>query len=220
MITITGKKKMMSNTGKLIIVSGPAGSGKSTVLKELFKLADYKYSISATTRNPRSGEIDGVDYYFISEEEFLKKISKGEMLEHVEYSGHYYGTLKKPVEKMLEQGHNVILEIEVVGALSVKEKYPEALMIFLTPPNYFELEKRLRGRGTETEESIHNRLERAKKEVENISKYDYLVLNEFGSYKQTAFDINCIVESEKCKLNQKKASDFLKDYFAYVNKKR
>ena len=204
----------MNNTGKLIIVSGPAGSGKSTVLKELFKLADYKFSISATTRSPRNGEVHGIDYYFISREEFSKKISDGEMLEHVEYSGNYYGTLKEPVEKMLNEGHNVVLEIEVVGALNVKEKYPEALMIFLTPPNYFELEKRLRGRGTETEESINNRLERAKKEIENIGKYDYLVLNEFGMQKETAFDINCIVEAEKCKIKNEKAEKFLKDYFS------
>lgn len=201
-------------TGKLIIISGPAGSGKSTVLKELFTLSKYKYSVSATTRNPRNGEIDGTDYYFMSREDFLSKISNGEMLEYVEYSGNYYGTLKVPAEKMLSEGCNVILEIEVDGALNVKEKYPEALMIFLTPPNYFELEKRLRGRGTESEESINKRLNRAKKEVDCINKYDYLVLNEFGMQKKTAFNINCIVEAEKHKLNKDKAAKFLEDYYS------
>lgn len=200
--------------GKLIIISGSAGSGKSTVLKELFKLSDYKYSISATTRAPRDGEIDGTDYYFITEEDFLTKISNGEMLEYVEYSGNYYGTLKEPVEKMLSDGYNVILEIEVVGALNIKEKYPEALMIFLTPPNYFELEKRLRGRGTESEESINKRLDRAKKEVECINKYDYLILNESDMQKRTAFIINCVVETEKHKLTKEKTTKFLKDYFS------
>jgi len=204
----------MNNTGKLVVVSGPAGSGKGTVIKELFKLSDYKFSVSATTRNPRDGEIDGIDYYFISGEDFIRKISNGEMLEYVEYSGNYYGTLIEPVEKMLNEGYNVILDIEVEGALNVKTKYPEALLIFLITPTYSELEKRLRGRGTESEESINKRLDRGKKEIEYINRYDYLIINEFNMQKKTAFNINCIVEAGKYKLNQNKADNFLKDYFS------
>lgn len=203
--------------GRLVIISGPAGSGKSTVLKELFKLADYRFSVSATTRDPRAGETDGLDYYFLTKEEFFKKISDGEMIEYVEYpenSGNYYGTLKEPVEKMLNEGYNVIFDIEVIGALAVKEKYPGALLIFLTPSNYYELEKRLRGRGTESEEFINKRLERAKKEIACIYKYDYLVLNEPDMQKRAAFNINCIVEAGKNSMNKEKADKFLKDYFA------
>jgi guanylate kinase len=141
----------MFKNGKLVIVSGSAGSGKGTVLKELFHLAEYKYSVSATTREPRIGEADGVDYYFLTREDFSGKIANGDMLEYAEYTGNFYGTPREPVEKMISEGYSVILEIEVVGALNVKEKFPEALLIFLSPPTYAELERRLRERGTETE---------------------------------------------------------------------
>ncbi|MCL1859753.1 MAG: guanylate kinase [Oscillospiraceae bacterium] len=210
----------MNKPGKLVVISGPAGSGKGTVIKELFDLNEYKYSVSATTRLPRPGETDGLDYYFISKEEFLNKISNGEMLEYVEYPGNYYGTLRKPVEEMLKKQYNVILEIEVEGALNIKEKFPEAIMIFITPPTYSELEKRLRNRGTETEESISKRLERAKKEIYCIEQYDYLVINETDLQKQAAFNINFIVESELKEqksgeniINQEKAERFLQNYF-------
>jgi len=208
------------NPGKLVVISGPSGSGKGTVIKELFNLNEYKYSVSATTRSPRIGEKNGLDYYFLTTEEFLKKISDGDMLEYVEIFGNYYGTLKEPVEKMLNEQYNVILEIEVDGALNIKEKFPETIMIFLTPPTYSELEKRLRRRGTESEEIINKRLEKAKEEINNIYKYDYLVLNDFNMYKQAAIDINCIVESAKLKqlkpeniISQEKSDKFLKDYF-------
>ena len=223
-----------NNSGQLIVISGPAGAGKSTVLKELFNFAEYKYSVSATTRPPRSGETDGIDYKFLSKEEFQQKISDGEMLEYIEYPGNYYGTLKEPVEKMLNAGYSVILEIEVDGAKNIKEKYPETLMIFLTPPTYQELERRLRGRGTEADEIINKRLERGKKEIVCIDKYDYLVVNEIDMQKKAAFDIHCIAESKKYiksglktreteiilqtadknKINPQKAEIFLKQYFA------
>ena len=185
--------------GKLIVVSGPSGGGKSTVLKELCKLGDYRFSVSATTRAPREGERDGIDYCFVSEREFLDKISDGEMLEYVKYAGngHYYGTPKGPVGKMLGEGHDVILEIEVFGAMRVKAIFPDAVMIFLTPPTFEELEKRLRARGTETEETIQKRLETAKKEMEYAPKYDYLVKNEFDMQKKAAIEIHRIVESSK-----------------------
>ena len=225
----------MIKRGKLIVISGSSGSGKGSILNELFNMAEYKYSVSATTREPRNGEADGVDYYFLTRGDFLTKIANGEMLEYAEYSGNFYGTPRTPVEKMLSQGYNVVLEIEVVGALIVKEKCPEAVLIFLSPPTYAELERRLRNRGTETEESIKMRLTAAKEEAENISKYNYLVINETGKQKETAFKINCIAESEKYKtisrkdlsreqeliietanenkINAQKVSNFLKNYF-------
>ena len=205
----------MFKTGKLMVISGSAGSGKGSVIKELFNIntAEYKYSVSATTRKPRIGEADGVDYYFLTREDFLANIANGEMLEYAEYSGNFYGTPREPVEKMLDQGFNVILEIEVVGALIVKEKFPEAVLIFLSPPTYAELERRLRNRGTESEECIKMRLAAAKKESESINEYNYLVINDTEKQKETAFKINCIAESEKYKTNAQKIANFLKNYF-------
>jgi guanylate kinase len=222
--------------GKLVIVSGSAGSGKGTVLKELFNMAEYKYSVSATTREPRIGEADGVDYYFMTREDFLIKINNGDMLEHAEYAGNFYGTPREPIEKMISEGYSVILEIEVIGALLVKEKFPEAILIFLSPPTYTELERRLRERGTETEEVIQKRLERAKEEAESIGEYHYFVINETGEQKKAAFIINCIAEAakykntprkdisrevdlilktaEESKIDEQKAKKFLKDYFS------
>ncbi|MCL2773889.1 MAG: guanylate kinase [Oscillospiraceae bacterium] len=217
----TEKIEQNSKSGKLVIISGPAGSGKGTVLKELFNLSkdnEYKYSVSATTRSLREGEVEGVNYYFLSREDFFKKIANGDMLEYVEYSGNYYGTPREPVEKMLRFGYNVILEIEVVGAINIKEKFPQAVMIFLTPPTYAELEKRLRTRGTEAEEVIQKRLAISKKEVNCIDKYDYLVINDTDLQKETAFTVNCLVEAdlkttEEHKINTQKAVNFLKSYF-------
>jgi guanylate kinase len=207
-------KMAMNNSGRLIVISGSSGSGKSAVLKELLSLNKYKFSVSASTRTPREGEIEGIDYHFMPEEEFFKKVSNGEMLEYVKYSGNYYGTLKEPVEQMLKQNHDVILEIEVEGALNIKEKFPEAIMIFLACPSYAEMEKRLRSRGTESEKSIKKRLETAEKEIASIDRYDYLVKNEFEMQKKAAFEIDCIAEAEKNKITKKNAERFLKDYFA------
>ena len=189
----------MLGNGKLIVISGSAGSGKGTVLKELFSLSDYKYSVSATTRAPRAGEADGVDYYFMTREDFAAKVANGDMLEHVEYSGNFYGTPREPVAKMLGEGYSVILEIEVIGALNIKENFPEAVLIFLSPPDYAELERRLRGRNSESEEIIKERLAIAEQEARSIGEYDYLVLNSTGEQKKTAFSIYCIAEAEKYK---------------------
>ena len=212
------EKNKKTEQGRLIIISGPSGSGKSTVLKELFKITDYKYSVSATTREARKGETDGVNYHFITEENFLTKVSNGEMLEYFEYAGNYYGTLKAPLEKMLGEGHTVALEIEVNGAAAVKKIYPGAVMIFLSPTTFDELEKRLRGRKTETEESINNRLETAKKEIERIYEYDYLVLNGADMQQTAAYNIKCIVDfdqktEEESAITPKKAEKFIENYY-------
>lgn len=169
----------MSNQGKLLVVSGFSGAGKGTVMKKLMESYDnYALSISATTRSPREGEVDGREYFFKSEDEFKKMIDGGELLEYAKYVGNYYGTPKKYVESCLDEGKNVILEIESVGALNVKKIFPEAVLIFIVPPSADELERRLRGRGTEDEETIMARLSKASKESFGVEKYDYIVVND------------------------------------------
>jgi guanylate kinase len=186
----------------------------------LFKLAEYKYSISATTRTPRSGEAHGVDYYFFSKDEFFKKADDGDFLEYAEYSGNYYGTLRKPVTEMLEAGKNVILEIEVQGAVNIKKDFPDALMIFITPPNFGELEKRLRSRGTESEEVIRRRLEIAKEEINNIDRYDYFIINEDNKQKEVAFVMNNIInhcenrDIDRYRAGKERSEKFIDAFFA------
>ncbi|MBR3243212.1 MAG: guanylate kinase [Parasporobacterium sp.] len=165
--------------GILLIVSGLSGAGKGTICKRLIeKYPEFELSVSATDRNPRPGEVHGKSYFFISTAEFEEKISKGDLLEYARYVDHYYGTPKDWVESHLEQGKNVILEIELQGAFQVREKKPEAVLIFILPPSMEELERRLRGRGTETEEQISQRLKRAKEEMEYVDKYDHVIVNE------------------------------------------
>ena len=164
--------------GSLFIISGPSGTGKGTVCKELVKHDNIFLSISATTRDIRVGEVDGETYFYISKEEFLSMIENGKMLEYAEYSGNYYGTPKEAVEKMLEQGKNVILEIEAQGALKVKEKMPEAVMIFIVPPSIKELRDRLSKRGREDTEEIEKRISAAKWEFSQCPKYIYVLVND------------------------------------------
>ena len=164
--------------GKLIIVSGPSGSGKSTVTKIVKDRLNIPLSISATTRKPREGEVEGIDYYFLSEDEFKRKISNDEFYEYANVHGNYYGTLKKTVEENLEKGLNVILEIDVQGALIAKDKKKDAVPVFFKTKDTKILEERLRGRKTDSEEVIKKRLENTLKELEFENKYDYTVINE------------------------------------------
>ena len=164
--------------GKLIIVSGPSGSGKSTVTKIVKDKLNIPLSISATTRNPRDGEIDGKDYFFLSEEEFKNKIANDEFYEYAEVHGNYYGTLKKTVEENLDKGLNVILEIDVQGALIAKEKKKDAVLVFFRTKDMDILEKRLRDRKTDSEEVIQTRLKIAEAELKYEDKYNYTIINE------------------------------------------
>ncbi len=169
----------MADRGILIVVSGFAGSGKGTVMKELVSGYDnYALSISATTRGIRQGEEDGVHYFFVTEKKFEEMIEKDELLEYARYVSNYYGTPKDYVFKKLEEGYDVILEIETQGALKVKEKYPDTLLIFIMPPTADEIYNRLVKRGTETEEVIMKRMRKAGEEVAFIEKYDFLVIND------------------------------------------
>ena len=198
--------------GLMLVISGPAGSGKGTVNAHLFKTGNFVYSVSATTRAPRPAEVDGVNYHFISKEDFLSRIEHGDMLEYTEYCGNFYGTPLKEAEEVLASGKNLILEIEVEGAENVKKKYPDAVLVLLLPPSYAVQEQRLRGRGTETEEKITERLARAKEEIAHASSYDYVVYNYDGKDSEAAEQILAIVSAEKCSLarNTSVAEDYLK----------
>ncbi len=171
---------MLNKRGILIVISGFSGAGKGTVVKRIMeKYSDaYALSISMTTRSPRTGEVDGEHYFFVSKEQFEKTISEDGLIEHANYCGNYYGTPKAYVEKQLSEGKNVILEIEIQGALLVKEKFPETLLLFVTPPGAEELKRRLVGRGTETMEQIDARMKRAIDEAPIMDKYDYIVVND------------------------------------------
>ncbi len=168
----------MSGRGVLTVISGFSGAGKGTVVKQLLQEYDYGLSISATTRSPREGEQDGREYFFKTKEEFEKMIREHQLIEYAQYVGNYYGTPKEYVVQQLEQGKDVILEIEMQGALRVREILPEVNLIFLTPPTVDELERRLVSRGTETAEVIRERMARAKEESAYMKEYDYVVIND------------------------------------------
>ena len=164
---------------KLYVISGSSGVGKGTVLKGfLDKNPEFTLSISCTTRPPRPGEVDGVNYFFVSHEEFQKSIEEDKFLEYAQFAGNFYGTKKRYIKECLEQGKNVILEIDTKGALQVKKRMPEAVLIFICPPSFEELEKRLRGRHTEDEETIQRRLSEAKAELERAENFDYKIIND------------------------------------------
>ena len=169
----------MKHKGILIVVSGFSGAGKGTLMKQLVHAYDnYALSVSMTTRKPRPGEQEGREYFFVNREEFEEKIANNGLVEYAQYCDNYYGTPREYVEKQLEKGKDVILEIEIQGALKIKEKFPTALLLFVMPPSAAELRKRLEGRGTESLEVIAKRLKRASEEAEGIENYDYIVIND------------------------------------------
>ena len=169
----------MQHQGILAVISGFSGAGKGTVMKALLEQYDnYALSVSATTREPRPGEANGREYFFVSEQEFTSMIEKGDLIEYARYVNHYYGTPKAYVESMLAAGKDVLLEIEIQGALKVKQQFPEALLVFIVPPSAAELKNRLLSRGTESEDVIEKRLSRAAEEAEGMSSYDYILVND------------------------------------------
>ena len=169
----------MNHQGILVVVSGFSGAGKGTLMKELLKRYDnYALSISATTRAPREGETDGKEYFFVTKEQFEKMRDERKLVEYAQYVNNYYGTPKEYVEQKMAEGKDVILEIEIQGALKVKKRFPDALLLFVTPPSAEELRRRLVGRGTETLEVINARLARAAEEAEGMPKYDYILIND------------------------------------------
>ena len=184
--------------GKTFIFSGPSGVGKSTILKGLMeKRKNLYFSVSATTRDPRPGEENGVDYHFLKEETFHFWRAQGEFLEYAQYVGNFYGTPKRYVDMAMEEGKDVILDIEVQGAIQVAEKRPETVRIFVAPPSWAELERRLNERGTDNPEKIRQRLHRAKEEMENASIYDYIVIND--SLEQAVAELDAIMTAEHCR---------------------
>ena len=188
--------------GKLLVLSGPSGAGKRTVVAKLMERRnDVCFSVSATTRAPRPGEQDGVNYFFVSREQFEEMVRTGAMLEHAEYVGNCYGTPRAYVEQRLEEGYNVILDIEVQGARQVKAAAPEAVLVFLIPPTLEELERRLRSRGTESDEVIRGRLERAKEECRS-DFYRYIVVNDDAD--TAAKELDAIITAEQCSYNDRK----------------
>jgi guanylate kinase len=189
----------LNQRGLLIVLSGPSGVGKGTVRKALFEMPEqeFVYSVSMTTRTPRPGEVDGVDYYFVSKEEFERQIAAGNLLEYAEFVGNYYGTPKDKVEEQLNKGKEVILEIEVNGALQVRDKCKDAVFIFLVPPTRRALYDRLKSRGTECEERILARINKANKEFRLAHQYDYIVVND--EIYNAADRIMAIIRAEHAK---------------------
>jgi guanylate kinase len=181
---------------KLFVISGCSGVGKGTIINEFMKRngKDFVLSVSCTTRAPRQGEINGVNYFFLTQEEFKRNIEEDKFLEHAQFAGNYYGTKKKYIKEKFEQGYNIMLEIETQGALQVKEKMPEAILIFIAPPSIKELENRLRGRHTEDEATIQKRLAQVKVELERSQKYDYTVIND--NVERAVEEIEKIAEKE------------------------
>ena len=190
------------NTGQIIVISAPSGAGKGTVIRELLKndTETRWLSVSATSRAPREGEVDGVNYFYLSEDEFKRRIDENYFLEYTNYAGNYYGTPKEYIREKINQGIDVILEIEIEGAMNIKKMIPEALFIFILPPSLKELVKRLKGRGTESNEKIIKRFHAAYKEINEVTKYNYVVVNDEVS---NAVDkIEAILKAERCRVDR------------------
>ena len=190
------------NTGQIIVISAPSGAGKGTIIKELLKndSSNRWLSVSATSRKPRKGEIDGVNYYYLSEKEFKDKIKEDYFLEYTNYAGNFYGTPREFIKDKIKKGIDVILEIEIEGASNIKKLIPEALFIFIMPPSLKELVKRLKGRGTETNEKIIKRFNAAYKEVNEVTKYNYVVVND--EIENAVDKIESIIKAEKCRVDR------------------
>ena len=198
----------MSDKGKLIVISGPSGAGKSTVVfKAIEGRTDVCFSTSVTTRKPRPGETDGKEYFFVDLERFSEMVENDELLEHAEYVANSYGTPRAYVEKKLAEGFNVLLDIEVQGARQVHEKMPEAVMIFVIPPSLEELERRLRGRGTDTERAIEARLIRARQEYAEADFYQYIIVND--EVDKAARELAAIIDAEHCRFEDR--ADYIKN---------
>ncbi len=187
--------------GLLIVVSGPSGCGKGTVLGSIVEEMGLCYSVSATTRSMREGEVDGVNYHYLTEEQFETLIAENKVLEYTTYCGNYYGTLRDEVEERRNNGQDVLLEIEVVGAANVKRLCPDAVLIFIAPPSVGELERRLRKRGTETDDVIASRVAEAEREIHCASQYDYLVVN--GALEKAVSDVRSIINAERISASNK-----------------
>ena len=192
----------MEKKGLLAVVSGFAGSGKGSAMKGLVAKypEEYMLSVSETTRSPRPGEVQGREYFFVSDEEFEAHVREDALIEHAGYVGHYYGTPRRPVEEAIHAGQSVLLEIEIQGALQIKEKFPEAVLLFLSPPSAEILRQRLVGRGTEDEATVQKRLSRAAEEAKGIGSYDYLVINDDLSV--CIEEIHQILTAERCKVSR------------------
>ena len=193
---------MEQNHGLLIVLSGPSGAGKGTLCQELLRqMPQVKYSVSATTRQPRPGEVDGLHYYFRSREEFQTMIEQDQLLEWAEFCGNYYGTPQFAVEQAIQAGNDVILEIEIQGALQVKKRFPQGVFIFVVPPSMDELSQRIHKRGTESAEVIEKRLQTAARELEYVSEYDYVVVND--EIPLAVEKLKSILLAEKCRVKRK-----------------
>ncbi len=201
----------MNKRGRLIVVSGPSGSGKGTILSEVLKSPEFVYSVSATTRLPRAGEVNGKHYFFMSKDEFEDKIGNGGFIEYAEYNGNYYGTPYDFVENNLASGRNVILEIEVQGAMQIKKTVPDALFVFMTPESREELETRLRDRGTEDAKTVERRLAIADREIPSALLYDYIIFNKHGMQNDAVQDFFAAVRASS--LTPVHQYDCLKTYF-------
>ena len=207
----------MNKKGILVVISGFSGAGKGTVIKKLMREYgdSYALSISATTRDPRPKEKHGVDYFFVTKEEFESMIEKDELVEYAQYVSNYYGTPRKYVEEQLLAGKNVILEIEIQGALKIKEKFPETTLLFLTAPNAKELQKRLTGRGTESQEVVDARLSRAYEESLGVENYDYIVVND--ELDECVSCINTIIHNQGASLKEENQAHCVSSNIDFIN---
>lgn len=198
------------NKGLLIVISGPSGAGKGTVCKELMKKYNYNISISATTRSPREGEVDGVNYHFLDKKSFEEKLFRDEFLEYAQVYGNYYGTLKKGVEDELNKGNNIILEIDIQGTLQVQKVYKNAVYIFLLPPSINELKNRILKRGSETESSFNLRFSSVGEELKYMNSYDYAVIND--DLDSAVEKVHSIINTEMNRISRMNLDKFLEEY--------